>query len=71
MPGFIDFKSFMAEDGEQVSIATFATPADQLGWRDELSHREAQRRGRDEFFSEYSIQVARCTHSSEWSRPPD
>jgi heme-degrading monooxygenase HmoA len=70
MPGFVDFKSFTADDGEQVSVVTFATPADQRRWRDDLSHREAQRRGRDEFYEQYSIQVARCTHVSEWSRTP-
>lgn len=71
MPGFVDFKSFTAEDGEQVSVVTFATPADQRAWRDELSHQVAQRRGRDEFFDEYSIQVGRCTYVSRWSRPPE
>ncbi len=71
MPGFVDFKSFTAADGEQVSVVTFATPADQRRWRDELSHREAQRRGRDEFFDQYSIQVARCTYVAEWSRPSE
>jgi heme-degrading monooxygenase HmoA len=71
MPGFVDFKSFVAEDGEQVSVATFATPADQRAWRDEVSHREAQERGRQEFLDGYSIQVARCTYTSRWSRPSD
>jgi heme-degrading monooxygenase HmoA len=70
MPGFVDFKSFTAEDGEQVSVVTFATAEDQRAWREELSHREAQRRGRDELFAEYSIQVARCTRATQWSRPP-
>ena len=27
--GFVDFKTFAAEDGEQVSLVTFATPAAQ------------------------------------------
>lgn len=71
MPGFVDFKSFTAEDGEQVSVITFATPEDQRAWRDELSHRQAQQRGRDQLYAQYSIQVARCTRVSEWSRPPD
>ncbi len=71
MPGFVDFKSFTAEDGERVSVATFASPPDQRAWRDDPSHRGAQRRGRDEFLDEYSIQVARCTHAARWSRPPD
>ncbi len=70
MPGFVDFKSFAAEDGEQVSVITFATPEDQRAWRDEPSHREAQRRGQDELYAEYSIQVARCTRVTEWECPP-
>lgn len=70
MPGFVDFKSFTAEDGEQVSVVTFATPEDQRAWRDEPPHLGAQARGRAEFFAEYSIQVARCTRASEWARPP-
>ena len=70
MPGFVDFKSFTAEDGEQVSVVTFATPEDQQAWRDEASHRQAQQRGRDEIYAEYSIQVAHCTRVSEWARPP-
>ncbi len=44
MPGFIDFKSFVAADGEQVSVATFATPADQRAWRDDLAHRRPSNR---------------------------
>ncbi|MGH9079199.1 MAG: antibiotic biosynthesis monooxygenase family protein [Acidimicrobiales bacterium] len=71
MPGFVDFKSFTAVDGEQVSVVTFATPADQRAWRDDLSHGAAQQRGRDEIYDEYSIQVARCTYVSDWSRPPE
>ncbi len=71
MPGFVDFKSFTAEDGERVSLATFASPVDQRAWRDDRSHRRAQQRGRDEFLDEYSIQVARCSYVSRWSRPPE
>ena len=31
MPGFVDFKSFEAEDGERVSIVTFAIERDPPG----------------------------------------
>jgi heme-degrading monooxygenase HmoA len=66
MRGFVDFKSFSAEDGEQVSIVTFATAEDQRAWRDELSHQKAQQRGRDELYAEYTIQVALCTRAWAW-----
>jgi heme-degrading monooxygenase HmoA len=70
MSGFVDFKTFTADDGERVSVVTFSSPADQRAWRDDPSHRAAQQRGRDEFLDEYSIQVAGCSYVSRWSRPP-
>ena len=68
MPGFVDFKTFSADDGEKVSLVTFATPAAQQAWRDDPRHRRAQQQGRDQFYVEYSIQVGECGHVSHWER---
>ena len=68
MPGFVDFKSFTAEDGEHVSLVTFASPETQRAWREDVRHRAAQQRGRDEFYVEYSVQVGECVHVSTWDR---
>ena len=57
MPGFVDFKTFTAPDGERVSIITFDTLEHQAAWRDDPEHRAAQARGREEFYEEYSISV--------------
>ena len=57
MPGFVDFKSFTATDGERLSVIVFDTIAHQRAWRDDSEHRVAQQRGRDAFYSEYSISV--------------
>jgi len=57
MPGFVDFKSFTAADGERVSIVTFDSPESQAAWRDDPRHRAAQRRGRQEWYAAYHIQV--------------
>ena len=70
-PGFVDFKTFTADDGERVSVATFATPEDHESWRDDVRHREAQQRGRSSIYAEYSIQVGRATHVRQWRRPSD
>jgi heme-degrading monooxygenase HmoA len=67
--GFVDFKSFVSEDGERVSLVTFDSPAAHQAWRDDPRHRRAQQRGRDEFYLEYSIQVGLCDHTSTWTRP--
>ena len=59
MPGLVEVKSFVADDGERVTIATFADDAAERAWRDHPDHRLAQRAGRDRFYCEYTLQV--CT----------
>lgn len=67
VPGFVDFKTFSAEDGEHVSLVTFASSEAHRVWRNDPRHRRAQQRGRAAFYLEYSIQVGECTHASQWS----
>jgi heme-degrading monooxygenase HmoA len=67
-PGFIDFKTFVAEDGERVSLVTFDSTATHRTWRDDPRHRRAQQQGRDDFYLEYSVQVGESTHVSYWER---
>ena len=68
MPGFVDSKTFTADDGERVTLVTFADRPSHDAWRDHPSHREAQRRGIEEFYSTYSIQVAEETYYNFFSR---
>lgn len=68
MPGFVDAKTFTADDGERVTVVTFADRASHEGWRDHPLHREAMDRGRDEFYETYSIQVADETYRAEFER---
>jgi heme-degrading monooxygenase HmoA len=57
IPGYIDIKSFTANDGDTVSIARF-TSADALAaWRNHPEHTEARRLGRERFFKSYAVQV--------------
>jgi heme-degrading monooxygenase HmoA len=66
-PGFVDFKTFDSEDGEHVTVATFADLEAQRAWREDPRHVRAQQRGRDELYLEYSIQVGRCEHVTTWA----
>ena len=68
MPGFVDAKTFTASDGERVTVVTFADRASHEAWRDHPEHRAAQRRGIDEFYDEYSIQVADITYDHRFTR---
>src|ERR1041385_1100967 len=65
MPGFIERKTFEAEDGERVTLVTFASREEQHAWRDHPEHRAAQRAGVERLYSEYRIQV--CTLDDERS----
>jgi heme-degrading monooxygenase HmoA len=69
MPGFIDFKSFEADDGERVSIITFASMETHRAWRDHPEHREAQRLGRDRFYATYDISVSEAVGESHFRLP--
>ena len=57
MPGFVSFKHYGAPDGERISVVEFASMADANRWRDHPEHREAQQRGRNEFYAWYRLQV--------------
>ena len=59
MPGLLDFKTFVADDGERVSIVVFDSWANHEAWRTDEEHRRAQDRGRSALYESYAIQVAR------------
>jgi len=71
MPGLVDIKDFTAEDGERVAIVTFADHATQEAWRRHVDHAAAQQRGRDDFYSEYSVQVCDALRVSVFPPPAE
>jgi heme-degrading monooxygenase HmoA len=62
MPGFVDFKTFSADDGERVSIVVFDSMAAHDAWRDHPDHRRVQELGRARLYASYRIQVCRLLH---------
>lgn len=63
MQGFVDEKTFVSPDGERVTVVTFADRDSHNAWRDHPDHQEAQRRGIEELYATYSIQVGVVTHT--------
>jgi heme-degrading monooxygenase HmoA len=57
MPGYIAHKGFVAEDGERVTIVEFESEEAQRAWRMHPEHAAAQKKGRQEFYSEYRLQI--------------
>ena len=68
MPGFVDAKTFTADDGERVTVVTFADQASNDAWRDQVDHRAAQAAGRSTYYERYSIQVCTAVRASEFER---
>jgi heme-degrading monooxygenase HmoA len=68
MPGFRSFKSFTAPDGERVMLIEFVSDEAVRAWRDHPEHREAQRRGRSDFYAEYRLQTCELLRESAFSR---
>jgi heme-degrading monooxygenase HmoA len=54
-PGFIDYKSFAAPDGESVTISTWADAAAAQAWAAHPEHRAAQARGRSDYYAAYTM----------------
>ncbi len=68
MPGFVDYKTFAADDGERVTIVTFASRADHDAWRAHPEHRHAQRLGRERLYETFSIQVCTVVRETRFHR---
>jgi heme-degrading monooxygenase HmoA len=66
MPGFVEYKTFTADDGERVSIIVFDSEEHQRGWRQHAEHVAAQKRGRDEFYASYDLSVCKVVRRSRF-----
>jgi heme-degrading monooxygenase HmoA len=57
MPGYHAHKTFVADDGERVTIVEFETEEAHRAWATHAEHVAAKKKGRESFYSEYRIQV--------------
>jgi heme-degrading monooxygenase HmoA len=68
MPGFVETKTFTAEDGERATIVTFADQVSHNAWRDHPRHRQAQWAGVSDYYQTYSIAVGTTSYASSFTR---
>lgn len=69
MPGFVDVKSFVADDGERVTISTFADAESVRAWKQQADHLLAQAEGRESYYASYTIQVCETVRAGEFRKP--
>ena len=68
MPGYISHKGFFAEDGERVTVVEFEHEEGMRAWRMNPEHRAAQKKAREIYYSEYSVQVCNVVRESKFKR---
>ena len=66
IPGFISIKPYTGEDGEEIDLVRFANEDALKLWKEQPEHREAQRRGREEFYDRYSVQACKVIRDYEF-----
>jgi len=70
MPGFVSFKRYSSEDGDAFAVVKFESEEALEAWRNHPEHVETQRRGREEFYDYYWVQVCKSIREYEWWRQP-
>jgi heme-degrading monooxygenase HmoA len=68
LPGFVDFKSFSAVDGERLSVIRWESQETLRAWTDDLRHVVAQRLGRDRWYRYFRVEVAEVVRSYGFDR---
>ena len=65
-PGFVSIRGYDGADGERVSIVEFADEASMMAWSHQPEHLEAQRLGREKFYSWYEVSSATLFRRRSW-----
>lgn len=68
MPGFVDVKSFKAEDGERLTVVWWQDETTLRAWREQARHRVAQRTGREKWYEYYKMDVAEVIRTNNFDR---
>ena len=68
MPGFVDVKSYRADDGERLTVVRWQDEETMRAWREHVRHRVAQRLGRERWYAYYNLEVAEVRRESRFER---
>lgn len=67
-PGFVEAKSFKAEDGERLTVVWWRDKESLREWRELPRHRQAQASGREKWYEYYKMEVATVERVSTFER---
>ncbi len=67
-PGYKGFASARGSDGLGITISYWADDKTAKAWRDHPAHARIRERGRDRWYTDYTVDVARIERAYDWSR---
>lgn len=67
-PGFLSTRKYYSDDGEALSVQEWESPEHLRAWRDHPEHAEARRRGREEFYQDFTIYICDQPRKYEFFR---
>lgn len=69
-PGYVGIESARGVDGFGITVSYWADDAAAKAWRDHPDHAAIREKGRAQWYSSYSLTVARIERAYAWSREP-
>jgi heme-degrading monooxygenase HmoA len=67
-PGYLSFKSYIADDGEVIALSEWADAAAARAWRQVAEHAEVQGRGRADYYESYTLFTCDNPRTHEFQR---
>jgi heme-degrading monooxygenase HmoA len=67
-PGYVAHKSYLAADGERLTLVWFRDQESLRSWKTYPRHLEAQRQGRERWYEFYEMEVAEVVRRSSFRR---
>lgn len=67
-PGFIEMQSVRDPDGTGITVCYWESEAAIAGWKRDVDHAAAQQRGKDAWYLDYRVTIARVERSYGRSR---
>ena len=66
--GFLGVESARDASGFGITVSFWRDEAAIAGWKADLEHREAQRRGRHDFYQQFELRVAKVERQKSFRR---
>lgn len=68
-PGYLGRESKTDADGRELTVLYYRDAESIAAWKQHPEHLEAQRRGREQWYADYHIEVARVERAYGFERP--